>query len=159
MWRNHLGGARDLFVAELLEPGASWSGARKLGTGTWKLEACPMDGGALAARDSGEFSSVWRRERSLFQSDGSAAEREFAAGEQPSIARGPGGMWITWSEARAGRLLLHQPGVVEPIELDSSAIDGVLCAALDAVGPVFAAWEGGDGKLCVARLSSSSRTR
>ena len=111
-----------------------------------------MDGGALAVGEDGEFTCAWRRERSLYCTLGPRSEIELGRGEAPSIALGPGGVWMTWSEARAGRLLLHKPGAKEPLDLDSSAIDGVLCGPLDGKGPVIASWESGDGKLRVARV-------
>ena len=152
LWRNALDGARDPYLALSRDGGQSWSTAEKVGVGTWKLKSCPMDGGVLVAVEQAGFLCAWRRERSLVQMLGPRAELEFARGEGPSIACGPGGPWITWSEARAGRLLLHQPGAEQPLELDSSAIDGVLCAPLDGKGPVIAGWESGDGKLRVARV-------
>ena len=48
MWRNSLDGARDMFVSESRDGGRTFSNARKLGSGTWPLKACPMDGGHLA---------------------------------------------------------------------------------------------------------------
>ncbi len=47
MWRNALGGARDLYAALSSDGGQTFAPAVKLGTGTWKLNACPMDGGGV----------------------------------------------------------------------------------------------------------------
>ncbi len=49
MFRNNLDGHRDMYVAESKD-GVTFSSARKLGTGSWTLNACPMDGGAVACR-------------------------------------------------------------------------------------------------------------
>ena len=46
MWRNALNGSRDFYVTSSTD-GVHFTAARKLGTGTWKLDACPMDGGGF----------------------------------------------------------------------------------------------------------------
>ncbi|KAJ3054740.1 hypothetical protein HK102_011471, partial [Quaeritorhiza haematococci] len=53
MWRNSLKGARDLFLADSSDGGRTFSPAEKLGRGTWPLNACPMDGGAVAVGPAG----------------------------------------------------------------------------------------------------------
>ena len=63
MWRNAVGGSRDFYVMRLRD-GKPVSGAVKQGQGTWKLEACPMDGGGIAVRD-GQIASAWRREHDV----------------------------------------------------------------------------------------------
>jgi len=52
MWRNWLGGSRDLYLSTSRD-GRTFSAAQKLSTGTWKLNACPMDGGSLAYAPAG----------------------------------------------------------------------------------------------------------
>ena len=46
MWRNWLGGSRDMYLARSRD-GVTFSKPEKLGTGTWQINACPMDGGGL----------------------------------------------------------------------------------------------------------------
>jgi hypothetical protein len=152
MWRNQLGGSRDLHVARSKDGGRTFGEARKQGLGTWKLAACPMDGGSIASLAAGLVTSVWRREGTLYRSDAAEPEHEFARGEQPVIARGPGGAWIGWSEKRGGSLRLLAPGAKEPIELAPAALDLVLSSPIDGQGPVFASWETAEGKLCFARV-------
>lgn len=53
MFRNELSGNRDMFVVHSDDGGETFGAARKLGTGSWKLAACPMDGGMLAFASSG----------------------------------------------------------------------------------------------------------
>jgi len=62
MWRNWLGGARDMWVATSTDGGKTFGEAGKLGTGTWKLNACPMDGGSMAYLGNGSLAAVFRRE-------------------------------------------------------------------------------------------------
>ena len=141
---------RSIHVATSKDGGRTFGEARKQGLGTWKLAACPMDGGSIASLAAGEVSSVWRREGTLYRTDAAGPEREIARGEQPVIARGPGGAWIGWSEKRGGSLRLLAPGAKEPIELAPAALDLVIAAA--ATGPVYASWETAEGKLCYARI-------
>ena len=53
MWRNSLQGARDMYMTSSTDGGATFSAGVKLGSGTWPLDACPMDGGYLAVSSNG----------------------------------------------------------------------------------------------------------
>ena len=46
MWRNVLNGSRDMQLIHAAG-GLHFTGARKLGSGAWKINACPMDGDGL----------------------------------------------------------------------------------------------------------------
>ena len=56
MWRNVLGGSRDLHLIKSVN-GVNFGKARKLGSGTWKINACPMDGGGFVVA-KGQVTSV-----------------------------------------------------------------------------------------------------
>ena len=104
MWRNWLGGARDLYLATSRD-GRTFSPAQKLGTGTWKLNGCPMDGGGVAFNTTGQPLAVWRREKSVFASDMPTAERRLSdAAFQPVVASGKSGAYFLW-EQNAGLML------------------------------------------------------
>ena len=60
MWRNWLDGSRDFYMSTSRD-GRTFSPAQKLGTGTWKLNACPMDGGGIAFTPTGKWLAIWRR--------------------------------------------------------------------------------------------------
>ena len=47
MWRNSIAGNRDMYMTRSDDGGQTYMEAWKLGTGTWRLNACPMDGGDL----------------------------------------------------------------------------------------------------------------
>ena len=64
MWRNSVNGKRDMYRATSSDEGRAFSMAEKIGTGTWKLNACPMDGGSLAV-DGERIAYTWRRKQSL----------------------------------------------------------------------------------------------
>lgn len=91
MWRNWLGGARDLWAAVSTDGGAHFAAAHKLGSGSWKLQACPMDGGGLAVGAEGRLLTAWRRESSVFTTSGLDAETLLAvkAAQPLVISNGP----------------------------------------------------------------------
>ena len=91
--------------------GTHFSPARKLGEGTWKLNACPMDGGGIAISANGPVTG-WRREHSLFLDRPGEPEESIGEGVDMAIAAGKSGTYAIWSTP-AG-LELHVPGEREP---------------------------------------------
>jgi hypothetical protein len=145
MWRNWLGGARDMYLARSTD-GRIFAQAKKLGQGTWPLDACPMDGGYLAATTKGEVFTTWRRDSAVFLSTSTANEQRLGAGEQPWIAATDRGPFVVWLEEGTDRLLLRSPENSRDTELSPQAAAPVIAAALDGKGPVVAAWEEKHGK-------------
>jgi hypothetical protein len=137
MFRNALGGSRDLYLARSSDAGRTFATPPKLGQGTWKLEACPMDGGALAIADGGRVSTVWRREDTVFASGIEGPERALATGRNPALAVTKSGDYRAWTEGKA--LMLQRPGTARA---EAIAADGAFpaLAALDD-GSVIVAWE------------------
>jgi hypothetical protein len=139
MWRNWLGGNRDMYFATSPD-GQMFSTATKLGNGAWPLKACPMDGGAIVARTANDLSSIWRRENEIYlTSGGSRKERGLGEGEQPWIAQADQGPVAVWLKRRGGELLIKLPAVEAPVALAAEARDPV-CVAQGNVAVV--AWEG-----------------
>jgi len=156
MWRGHDGGSRDMVVATSDDLGATFTKPAKLGEGTWKLEACPMDGGAIVF-GGGRLRSVWRRESQIFRAETTGAERPIGEGEQPSLAFAPDGEYDAWLARRGGALLLLRPRASEPIRLDEQASDPVLATGVSVHAPVYAAWESGpvaEPRIVVARVDA-----
>ena len=91
MWRNAVGGSRDMYVTSSKDHFAS---AQKLGAGTWKLDACPMDGGGIAV-ENGQPISAWRRETDIYLAEG-AHERRVGAGKDVALARS-NGTYLAWT--------------------------------------------------------------
>lgn len=110
MFRNNIEGRRDMFLAESAD-GATFAPARKLGTGSWTLAACPMDGGSLTL--AGGLTTVWRREDGIFLSGAQVAERRLATGRDPAVAAAGAGTDIAWQEGPSVRLLRDPAGAVE----------------------------------------------
>lgn len=146
MWRNSLNGFRDMYFASSADGGETFGEAVKLGHGSWKLDACPMDGGYLAAGVRGQVTTVWRRERQVIAADASGEERPLAIGEQPWAAATADGVWIVWLSRRGGDLWLASPSADDPILLSSDATDPVVSASADGNGPTIAVWETGAGR-------------
>ena len=135
MWRNWLGGSRDLYMATSRD-GRTFSPAQKLGTGSWKLNGCPMDGGSIAFAPGGKWLAVWRRERTVFSSEATTPEKQLTANAVQPVAGYAGKTPLTFWEAN-GALIL-QRGNEAPARFAENA-----AAASIASGPETAviAWE------------------
>lgn len=144
MWRADVDGARDMYVASSKDYGATFSAPAKVGTGTWKLDACPMDGGWIDA-SLGRTTTVWRRDRRVFRAETMGPEIPLGMGEQPWIAAGPAGLYCVWVERRGGAMELWSTGRDTPVELDEHANDPVIASSESCYAPVVAAWESGEG--------------
>ena len=143
-----------MVVAYSDDRGLTFSQPTKLGTGTWKLEACPMDGGAIDV-GGGFLRTIWRRESSIFRAELSGSERKLGDGEQPTIVVGGDGEYAAWLERRGGRLMLLPPRAESPISLDEHANDPVLTAGVLSKSRVYATWESGPSdapRIVVARI-------
>lgn len=142
MFRNSLNGSRDMYAVSSTD-GATFEPAKKLGTGTWPLRSCPMDGGTLAFPPSGLGVSVWRREGSIFTSDlRGGEETKLGEGEQPWVAVDKSGWWAVWLRRRRGALLAQRSGAAGSFVVAESADDPV---ALGAGDRVLAAWSDARG--------------
>lgn len=105
MWRNSLDGSRDMFYTRSSDGGATFLPARKLGRETWKLNACPMDGGDLGVTTGNDIYTVWRRDRSIFVARTEGKESELGTGKDPAIATGMNGtVYAVWSSPEGIRV-------------------------------------------------------
>lgn len=142
LFRNSLGGNRDMYVAASGDGGATFGKAQKLGATSWELDACPMDGGAIACLPDGSITTVWREDETVFLQRGDApAARLLGNGEQPWIATTKAGPYVTWLDDRPGKAMLLSPGDAKPRELAVMANDPVIAASASGDGPVVALWE------------------
>ena len=144
MWRNWLGGSRDLYMATSRD-GRTFSPAQKLGTGTWKLNGCPMDGGSIALSPGGEWLATWRRERTAFTSTSAVPEKLLASNAVQPLVGFAGKTPLTLWESN-GALML-QRGTDQPERFAESATAASLASGPDAATVV---WESdGGGKKTV----------
>ncbi|MBL8818442.1 MAG: exo-alpha-sialidase [Planctomyces sp.] len=142
MFRNSVGGNRDMYVTTSADGGNSFSDARKLGSGTWMLDACPMDGGMLAAGSNGAISTVWRRDGNVYAAAGDGSpEILLGRGQQPWIAGTANGSIIVWTAGREGDLLVKNLNSGESEKLSETARDPVIASTPIGDGPVIACWE------------------
>lgn len=94
MWRNWLGGARNLYVADS-DDGAAFGKPQKQGRGNWKLDGCPMDGGAIGFQSGDTLTTVWQRDGRVYESKGET-ETLVGTGTQPVFVAGPLEECILW---------------------------------------------------------------
>ena len=135
MWRNALEGSRDLYVTSAAD-GVHFDQARKLGEGTWKLEACPMDGGGLAS-ENGNLYSAWRRDGEVFVTGPDGVEKKLGAGKDVAIARGATGTYVAWTQD--GGIRAKTPTSTGPLALAQEG--GFVNLLRLPNGGVLAAWE------------------
>ena len=112
MFRNSLNGNRDLYVARSVD-GVSYQAAQKAGTGSWKLDACPMDGGGVVFRQT-DLVSVWRREDGVYLNTLGAREQRIGTGRDPVIARAGQSVDVAWL-APSGIMLMRDGGTPTPM--------------------------------------------
>ena len=86
MFRNNIGGSRDLHFTTSIDEGETFAEPEKLGSGTWKINGCPMDGGGLMVNSAGDLSTIWQRKGEIFTANSSADEQLIGKGRAPFIA-------------------------------------------------------------------------
>ena len=142
MLRNVLDGNRDMYLCNSADQGRSFAPAQKIGVGSWPLNACPMDGGAVAVSKAGAVRSVWRREETVYTCAPGERERPIETGQQPWIAAGNGGFWSAWLVGRPGTLRVQNPtGAISTVA--EGANDPVLASGPSGGGAL--AWTAADG--------------
>lgn len=135
MWRNVIDGSRDFYVMRLRD-GKPAGSAVKQGEGTWKLDACPMDGGGIAL-DHGEIVTAWRREHDIYLARPGRPEVKLGPGQDVALAAGRKGAYAAWVNGKTLELL--EPGAKSPEAISGNAAFPALLALPD--GAILAAWE------------------
>ena len=137
MWRNWINGSRDMYLAESSDFGKSFGVARQLGAGTWKLNGCPMDGGALVLRSGGAPITAWRREKAIFAADPALIEQKLAdSGVQPVVVTTSRGDYFLW-ETDGNLMLKKGAAPVEKLAANAS----FAAAAPLAKGGAVVVWQ------------------
>jgi len=135
MWRNVIDGARDFYTLRIRD-GKPVSEAVKQGTGTWKLDACPMDGGGLAVRN-GELVSAWRREHDVYLAEAGQPEVKLGPGQDIALAVNAKGAYTIWSSTTGIEARL--PGSSDNLHVSDAGAFPSLLTLPD--GAILAAWE------------------
>ncbi len=125
MWRNSIEGSRDLWMTTRAKSARSFSTARKLGEGTWKLNACPMDGGRIVALGGGKFGAVWMRAGEVFFTPPEGAEILLGKGRQAVAATRASETLIVWQQD-ANLVSVRKPGA----QAQQLAVDARFASAL-----------------------------
>jgi hypothetical protein len=105
MFRNALGGSRDMYTLRL-SGGKTVGSAEKAGLGTWKLDACPMDGGGIAVR-SGQIATAWRRDHAIYLAESGKPEVKVGTGMDVAFGANSQGFYVVWSTP--GGIEMHGP--------------------------------------------------
>lgn len=98
MWRNQLDGFRDMYLVSVEDRMNKISSPVKLGSGSWKLKGCPMDGGSLYSDEKGDVITVWRREGDIFLCEPGKEEVKLGTGKTPVVTKNEQGTQVLWSE-------------------------------------------------------------
>ena len=143
MWRNWLGGNRDLYRSVSVDGGRTFGDAAKLGTGSWPLKGCPMDGGSFAVA-SKDTVYVWRRELKVFATTPDAPETLITeSGAHPvAVPTSDGRFEFIW-QAKSN-LYRKSQGQTDPVLF---APDAAYAAAAwsPSLKTSFVVWEGSSG--------------
>ena len=151
MFRNWLGGNRDMYVARSTNNGRSFDPAAKLGEGAWKLNACPMDGGGIDASGK-EVETIWQRKGQIYRSNLAGAEHLLGDGTRPAIS----GHLIAWIDARR-ELMLCSSSDETPSSIAHEASDPSV--ASNAAIDVCAFESRGHCLICVNHATDATRPK
>jgi hypothetical protein len=143
MWRNWLDGSRDLYL--IRSTGSREFGKpEKLGSGTWKLNACPMDGGSLTNAGPRTV-TAWRRNGEIFMAEPGQAETKLGEGKDVAIAASQGRVYALWIQGTQLELWTS--------EKTEAVAQNAAFPSLTALpgGGVLGAWED-NGRISVRRF-------
>ncbi len=142
MFRNSLEGNRDMYLVKSADGGARFGTATKLGSGSWKLNACPMDGGSVTLGPKNSVLSVWRREGNLFLSSGDD-ETPLGPGRQPVLAQTSKATFLAWTEGKIIRWKTTAAANVQTLAEEGAFVslvslpDGSALLAAERDGTIF----------------------
>lgn len=105
MFRNWLHGSRDLYLVQSNDRGRSFDRARKLGSGTWKLNACPMDGGGIVIDGKGQVHTVWRREDKVYYCRPNGKEEILGTGRACAITGEKGKLVVSLQQGSVLKMI------------------------------------------------------
>src|SRR5207253_1908233 len=98
MFRNWLNKNRDLYLVYSSNGGNTFEKGQKLGTESWALNGCPMDGGGLALNNNGSPETVWRRHNQIYACEPGQPENEIGEGRSCTVESVNGKNVYAWTE-------------------------------------------------------------
>jgi len=150
MWRNWLGGSRDMWAAISTDGGRSFPQPQKLGTGSWPLKGCPMDGGGIAFSPAGDWLAAWRRERAAYSGTSEAPEKLLAVNAvQPVVGFAGKTPLMLWESDGA---LVLQRGPEAAIHFAKSASSAAVASGPDSAIVVWESNAGAEKTILLDRI-------
>ncbi len=143
-FRNFIDGSRDLHLAHSTDSGRTFPSVQKLGSGTWKLNACPMDGGAVVLSPTGQPLTTWRRETMLYTCQPGQPEQAIGPGKNVTMASGSAGSVLAWDEQGT---IWFKGNDKQPVPLGKGQMPSVAVVGQSVV----CAWEA-NGQVMLARV-------
>ena len=114
MFRNWLNGNRDLYLIQSSDGGTIFGEATKLGSGSWALNGCPMDGGGVAIDNSGNPETVWKRKNKIYACEPGKPEKEIGEGRGCTMESVNGKNVYAWTDKGDVVVLIPQ-GIKEKL--------------------------------------------
>jgi hypothetical protein len=146
MFRNWLKGNRDLYIIQSNDGGIHFGKAEKLGEGSWKLNACPMDGGGVVINGDNTINTVWRRQENIYRCEAGKKEEMIGVGKQCVIAGYNGNSFIAF--VNEGKVYYFNPDGAK-LELGSGRYPQLIATGESSA---CCTWEQ-EGKVYYATLS------
>jgi hypothetical protein len=137
MWRNVLAGSRDFYLIRA-DAQRRFGKPEKLGLGTWKIDACPMDGGGLVHAGA-KTVTAWRRVGDIYMAEPGQPERKIGEGKDVALAAGGDAVYAAW--IKGTQLVLWNSGKRETIASQAAFPN---LTALPGGGALLA-WEENNG--------------
>jgi len=97
-FRNWLMGSRDIYYTVSANKGKTFSNPKKSGTDTWRLNACPMDGGGISINEKGITSTAWRRNSDVIYWSENQPEQRIGTGKDVTMVESKGKTIVAWQE-------------------------------------------------------------
>lgn len=107
MFRNWLKGNRDLYLIQSADGGNTFGQAQKLGSGSWALNGCPMDGGGLAVNENSNAETVWNRKAVIYACEPGKVEKELGGGKNCTMESVNGKNVYAW--VKDGNIVVVKP--------------------------------------------------
>jgi hypothetical protein len=113
MFRNWLHGNRDLYLIQSSNNGTGFAQAVKLGTDSWALNGCPMDGGGITTTENGAIQTVWRRKGTIYADEPGKPEQAIGEGKNCTLAAVGNKVIYAWVEN--GEIICRLPDASKKI--------------------------------------------
>ena len=94
-----------MYLLKSDDAGNAFLPAQKIGAGTWKLNACPMDGGGLTIDASNIVGTTWQRNGTVYFCQPGQTEVSIGKGRNCAIAGSGANTVLTFQDGDAVKLI------------------------------------------------------